>query len=290
VVKWSRAMRSLPLLLASATLARLLISIRSDYYYDKAVPAQVLALESLKLTRDTINNQTAQFCYPAHSGTKQAFISKKWKSFSGDSRNNLVYPFCLMVNELGNRLGNYFTEVGCAEQAGLNFIAVHPQFDLHGSHHGVHNHSSLNIDKLAFLNALPEIIVHPNATFDEGLAIKQIQQECHCTRYCWQDKGAAWVKSIPSIQKYMRQAITSYFLKSKITSTTINNDTDITNAKEGQVLPIVPDVAIQYRCGDNIGFSYMYGILVSSLPSSFMIDFSSIVIALTCLVSLCYPL
>ena len=31
--------------------------------------------------------------------------------------------------------------------------------------------------------------------------------------------------------------------------------------EEIKTLPIVPDVALQYRCGDNIQFSYMYGIL-----------------------------
>ena len=44
-------------------------------------------------------------------------------------------------------------------------------------------------------------------------------------------------------------------------ATTVSLDTDFSNAKIGEVLPLVPDVTIQYRCGDNIGFSYMYGIL-----------------------------
>lgn len=43
--------------------------------------------------------------------------------------------------------------------------------------------------------------------------------------------------------------------------TLLSPDTDISNAAPGTLLPIVPDVAIQYRCGDNIGFNYMYGLL-----------------------------
>jgi hypothetical protein len=44
----------------------------------------------------------------------------------------------------------------------------------------------------------------------------------------------------------------------------------MTNAspEEQAKLPIIPDVTIQYRCGDNIQFSYMYGILpYTAFPS-----------------------
>ena len=47
-------------------------------------------------------------------------------------------------------------------------------------------------------------------------------------------------------------------------NTVISIDTDMTNRVGGTSsleLPLIPDVTIQYRCGDNIQFSYMYGIL-----------------------------
>ena len=82
---------------------------------------------------------------------------------------------------------------------------------------------------------------------DEATAIKRMHEHCKCTRYCWQDPGAAWLKSLPLIQRIMREAITSYYLNTKVINTTVTPETDITNAKPGQFLPIVPDVAIQYR-------------------------------------------
>jgi hypothetical protein len=56
-------------------------------------------------------------------------------------------------------------------------------------------------------------------------------------------------------------------------STSVQPSTDLTNALPQQILPIIPDVTIQYRCGDNIQFSYMYGILpytafASRIPSN----------------------
>ena len=70
-----------------------------------------------------------------------------------------MYPFCLTTNELGNRLGNYFTEVGCAHVAGVDFVTVHNQWDVVGTHHG----QNLTLgEKIHFLKALPAIIVNPN--------------------------------------------------------------------------------------------------------------------------------
>lgn len=74
-------------------------------------------------------------------------------------RHVLVYPFCLTTNELGNRLGNYFTEVGCAHVAGVDFVTVHNQWDVVGTHHG--QNLSLG-EKIHFLKALPDVIVNPN--------------------------------------------------------------------------------------------------------------------------------
>jgi hypothetical protein len=193
----------------------------------------------------------------------------------------------LTTQELGNKLGNYFTEVGCAERAGLHFVATHRQWDLVNAFHtiasaavvGENNSSdkrynnitysvaskaypSLSDPRLSFLNGLPDIIVHANPAPDENTAISNVHRECKCTRYCWQDRGAPWVKIIPSIRTYMRAAI-SLYLDSlpKDATTTVSPDTDFSNGVPGARLPLIPDVALQYRCGDNIGFSYMYGIL-----------------------------
>ena len=227
---------------------------------------------ALKEIQHNINTKMSSFCYTTHSGTRQAFISQAYKQYTG-SYNVLVYPFCLVTHELGNRLGNYFEEVACAEASGLHFIAVHPQWDLTGSFHG-NSTNSTDSHKLAFLKALPDIIVHKEP-LDNYHAQAKIKRECHCTRYCWQHVNAPWVNRTESIGKYLRKALTAYtdtVLPSQMV-TAVDPEVDFTNAKPGQHLPIVPSVALQYRCGDNIGFSYMYGILpftafVSRIPSN----------------------
>lgn len=245
-------------------------------------------LTALISVQSSINSTSSAFCYSGHSGTRQAYVSKKWlASFSAASslqsksqslsslHQTLVYPFCLTTQELGNKLGNYFTEVGCAETSGLHFVTVHKQWDLLNAFHNIppsvgndsnsvppRNSLSTSNPRLAFLNGLPDIIVHANPAPDENTALANVHRECKCTRYCWQDRGAPWVKIIPSIRKYMRAAISSYLeTLPKDSTTSVSPDTDFSSSAPGTRLPLIPDVAIQYRCGDNIGFSYMYGIL-----------------------------
>lgn len=116
-------------------------------------------------------------------------------------------------------------------------------------------------------------------------------------RYCWGNPGAPWLKHIPAIRAAIRNAVKAYVdtyrrsyafmnptMKDVTVYTTVDETTDLTNAPAGTKLPLVPgsrcyqiaswaytanklvfccytEVVLQYRCGDNIGFSYMYGIL-----------------------------
>eukprot|EP01034_Spumella_vulgaris_P023203 gene23203-29399_t len=74
--------------------------------------------------------------------------------------------------------------------------------------------------------------------------------------------NAPWVNMTAQIGGYVRNAVSAYVASIDTSlGTTVDSEVDLSNAKPGLILPIVPDVALQYRCGDNIGFSYMYGIL-----------------------------
>ncbi len=221
-------------------------------------------VKELRSIRETINNQTQAFCYHAHSGSRNAYVSNQYRQFTKD-HNVLIYPFCLTTNELGNRLGNYFYEVTCAEASGLHFMAVHPQWELMGSLQG-NNLSNDTVNdmkrkQLAFLKALPDVVAHPKP-LDRPQATSSIQNLCKCTRYCWQNK-APWVNHTESIGKYVQHAAKAYLaeLSSENDAYTTIEPDDLTNAKKGDKLPLIPDATIHYRCGDNIAFNYMYGIL-----------------------------
>lgn len=235
---------------------------------------EIAATESkLKLAQEMIDSKEEAHCWNSHSNAKKKFLDGHYDKFGLDGIPSLVYPFCLYTKELGNKLGNYFTEIGCAEQAGLNFLAVHKRHDISASSYtnvttksGAVASDSAAItlkeqQKHAFLDALPTSIAHSNPSSRE-VARSKVNKKCTCTRYCWSDANAPWVNSTENIGKYVLNAVKVYLEKVDTSKgTTISADTDITNAKEGQFLPTIPDVAIQYRCGDNIGFNYMYGLL-----------------------------
>ena len=60
-----------------------------------------------------------------------------------------------------------------------------------GSFHGDSINKTNDEHKLAFLRALPDIIVHTHP-LDRYHAQNKIQHECKCTRYCWQQPQAPW--------------------------------------------------------------------------------------------------
>jgi hypothetical protein len=153
-------------------------------------PALTYAI--LKKAQQELNSKTDQFCYHGPSGTKNAFFQNSYHSYI-PNQNVLVYPFCLMVRELGNRLGNYFHEVACAEASGLHFMTVHPQWDITGAITGnstkiinrnnPHDVNSTLESRLAFLRALPDVIVNPHP-LDRTHATNKLNHECKCSRYC----------------------------------------------------------------------------------------------------------
>lgn len=220
--------------------------------------------------RKQINSNTDPFCYNTHSGSKHAAHKNDYGKYTNDL-NAWVYPFCLTTHEVGNRLGNYFTELGCAEVSGFHFLSIHPQWEMKGSinANSTFNESISREVISTFLKNLPSVIVHPDPKPREE-ALKIADHSCKCSRYCWQHVNAPWVKAIPSIQKAMRHALTAYLdavRQHAVTHTTINPVDDLTNVPiaNRDSLPLIPDAAIQYRCGDNIAFSYMYGILPFSV-------------------------
>jgi hypothetical protein len=231
-------------------------------------------LEILRAAQKKINEEEVAHCYPGNSETVGAYLNRKYDSFGLNGTETLVYAFCLKTRELGNKLGNYFTEVACAEASGLNFISAHKQWDISGAHTNMTSkdgelirHSGammMESQRKAFLEALPDVIVHPTPVNSTAEGNKRVAELCKCGRYCWSEPDAPWVNNTAVIKKYLRKALHAYMDSSESVlkeGTTISPDTDMTNAPSGSFLPILPDVAIQYRCGDNIGFHYKYGLL-----------------------------
>lgn len=116
--------------------------------------------KQLEEIQSRINNSTSPFCYHSHSKTKDNFKKNEWKVFTGNSISAIVYPFCVSTKELGNKLGNYFTELACAQVSGTHFVAVHKQFDDSSSRQGKLNNVTF-ANAIPMLDLLPDTFVNP---------------------------------------------------------------------------------------------------------------------------------
>jgi len=154
----------------------------------------------LREAQAKINAGEAPYCYPKHSNAREDMSSGRYASYYSalGGQPTLAYPFCLHTKELGNRLGNYFAEVTCAAAAGLHFVAVHKTFDLQGSHNNATDEDGRALPhplhprhhdrhRRAFLDALPDVLVHPAPAADLQTARQRVAEKCRCRLYCWGD-------------------------------------------------------------------------------------------------------
>ena len=102
---------------------------------------------------------------------------------------------------------------------------------------------------------------------------------CSCLQYCWENSKAPWLQRIHLIRKVVLPAIDAYVAAANghAIGTVLNNATDLSSLPSLQThLPLVPNVTIQYRCGDNIGFGKTrYGLLPFRAFSKQRIDSTS---------------
>ncbi len=224
----------------------------------------------------TIENITMDCYRDDYAGTRDEFLKDRWKSVISDLPV-MVYPLCINTFQLGNTLGYYFNDVACAQLSGVHYIGVHKYFQ-------IQDPSALSTPtkyQHTFLEALPKLIPHRNAV-DIQKAKENVRNICQCVRYCWENAAAPWLKVVETISQYMLYAIDSYIDVADIDQgTVLSNITDLiyyptksdnkdtltvsdtlATTNLHPYLPLIPDVTIQYRCGDNIGFGKTrYGLL-----------------------------
>jgi len=106
-----------------------------------------------------------------------------------------------------------------------------------------------------FIDRLPSIIEHNNATQSFQHASQVLKQQCTCAGSCHERANAAWVKNLDNIKPLLLDALHHHVAASQSTQTVVSPK-DLCSSPQGTVLPLVPEAAIHYRCGDNFVGSY----------------------------------
>ena len=188
--------------------------------------------------------------------TADDYQSGRWRDNLPPALPVLLYPFCAELKSVGNIMGTYFNEVSCAMISGAHFgmnRKPYPPQLLKKHFQG---------DPVKFFEALPEVIVNDKPLDDHSVQVK-LNQSCQCYHYCWSKDDAPWAKNIPWIQKSVRSSIDAYMQTVNISEgTQLNPATDNSTHPFNTYLPLIPDVTIHYRCGDNLRFDTVgYGLL-----------------------------
>eukprot|EP01036_Dinobryon_divergens_P026667 gene26667-35343_t len=110
----------------------------------------------------------------------------------------------------------------------------------------------------AFFSALPSIVLnsHQNIAGQRHDIKHRIESACPCHEFCWTKVDAPWLHHIDWMMDAIRTGTTA-FVSAYGPQNLIPA---VTKAKVS--LPAIPDVAIHYRCGDNLtAFIHGYGVL-----------------------------
>lgn len=164
---------------------------------------------------------------------------------------------CLGGDSLGNMLGSYFENVACAQSVGMHFYSL------------AHVWEPETEDRpTPFLQALPSKLIHPQPVYDPKQLRHRLKSLCKCPGSCHERPYAVWTKHLQMLRSLFWDGIDRHLSALKIDRTIVNSG-DVASVPVNTALPLVPDVAIHYRCGDN--FVGHYGFLpfrafVQALP------------------------
>lgn len=163
----------------------------------------------------------------------------------------LVQTSCFGISSLGNYLGEYFESVMCSYFSGLHFVSVSRIWEP-AEKDFVH----------PFFSKLPYLIEHPAPEKNADAAKKKVEEYCRCGGNCHEHTFSLWTRGVHIIKPLLNEALEyqySQMLLKTNNYTTVQTSDHSNIPSQDEELPLIPDVAIHYRCGDN--FVGHYGFL-----------------------------
>mmetsp|Transcript_32282 Transcript_32282/g.30777 ORF Transcript_32282/g.30777 Transcript_32282/m.30777 type:complete len:387 (+) Transcript_32282:371-1531(+) len=180
------------------------------------------------------------------SSAVDMFLAGKWAPlFHG--RQILVNSPCLGSDSFGNYLGSYFESIACANKVGLDYISVAKVYEPKTAH-----------AMTSFISYLPNYIENKN-TYSFKKIKSLLQIHCQCPSNCHEQRNAEWINGLDIIKPIISNVLLKYLNLKLTKKNTIVEKNDLSTVPYTTKLPLIPDVAIHYRCGDN--FVGYYGFL-----------------------------
>lgn len=233
------------------------------YAKDKAIvdKSTVTTTMNLEYAPVQLQNMHGKRCIAIEvSASIDQMLNKKWDGTNIQELPVLVATPCLGSDSLGNNLGSYFENLVCAKTMGLHFIGAAHIWEPH-----------TNDQPSLFLQEIPSQFFNNHSVSSLGEVKSTIRNICRCPGSCHERKYALWTKNLEFIKPFLWNGIERHLSSlSSDASQTVVSISDLSSVEVGTVLPLIPDVAIHYRCGDN--FVGHYGFLpfqafLATIPS-----------------------
>ena len=215
--------------------------------------------------------------FPASSATQKrcsmqgpravydAVRTGKYSSVLKQKLSVVVQAACLGDDSFGNTLSHYFETMVCASVVGAHFLTVAK----------VYNPRTGDADS-ALVGSLPDIILNSKPV-DRATAQKRIKTKCACKRMCHESAASSWHSSVgvALIHSVIQHAVEG-FMQHRDTTSGEGRFWQVPAGSLSTVaalttLPLIPTVALHYRCGDN--FVGEYGFLTFTAITSRVRDF-----------------
>lgn len=244
-----------PLLITGGTTNNLMVDPNVDKYltsirstFEKAYPTELPpGRPASKSELQTIHDQR---CFLQENAQVVEYFTNNLNKNTELGRQSLpilAATPCLGFDSLGNNLAAYFENVVCANVVGLHYYSLAHIWEPSTSHQPSH-----------FLQSIPDKIIHPQPLLDSKVVRAKVKTSCKCQGSCHERPLAAWVKGLDIIRPIFDRALRNHLAHVDANSTVVRKR-DLSTAAEGATLPLIPEAAIHYRCGDN--FVTHYGFL-----------------------------
>lgn len=176
-------------------------------------------------------------------------LNKKWEGTNIQNLPIMIATPCLGSDSLGNNLGAYFENLLCAKTMGLHFVGASQIWEPHA-----------NDQASPFLQQMPSQFFNNKSVSSLNEVQGTIRNICRCPGSCHERKYALWTKNVDFLQPILWKAIDSHLSTLNADqNATIVSISDLSTVDANTVLPLIPEIAIHYRCGDN--FIGHYGFL-----------------------------
>ena len=230
----------------------------------RAITQDVVKLQ--KILKPDVADTSNPFFQLSTLKAQDLYRERALKQYIGDHPILVIFTF-LGTNQFGNLFGALFDLLACADKIGLHAVVI-------GDHLDNDNRDESEERDNYFHSQVTSVYLHENPVYDFAATSNALRELCWCTSFCWVWPNSPWIHFAAGLRKIFRTAFNISMFPERISSGVDNvikyrswfdaddvilsqNITIITKHNTTRpiingTLPLIPDVAIQYRCGDNI--------------------------------------